>query len=923
MKIGQKLILGYLGIVILVGVVGHVGFNSNNTIKGLSSIMVASKTLMLEIADAEETLYDCILNEDPDKLSQIKAEHDKYEKRIEMWIKALGHGTDSDEFKAKNVYKTWIEDDYNAKGINIVFNPEIAEMAKRMEEPFKNKREAAAALIAAHDDKLAAKAKFNEEYPKEKEKRHAITDFLYKSNSKALLKDIGQMIYYSKEALYQYGDKEHIDEWLASIETLKAAAAAAMLTPDELSRLSASLDEYYATAKTMAKLTLDIKQKEIDERTKLAVVDECAVKLDKKKAGIEEAVSTLMKETRAAVTTMLIGVAVVSLVLAIGLGLFVSRSISLPIAKLRHAAGEIGKGKLGTRIEIKSKDEIGELAESFSRMANDLSVSMQKEKELAAVAETDRKKAEDAIKAEQEKFVNAINVLSDIFFVLDLNGKLVIWNKALEEITQYSKEEISDMRTGDFFVEDEKEKMFNAITAAIEKGYAVLEVNILTKSRNRIPYSFVGKSLKDEEGKTIGVTGIGRDVTDRKKAEEKIKIFSQAAESADDSLVLTDMKGNVTYANESAIKIFGYSPEEIIKLNVGQFSTNPEVAVKIINEMKTKGVWSGESVGIRKNKETFPLFLTTSLIKDDKGNLAGMMGIFRDITEIKRLIQKEKELAVQAARAETDRKRAAELEKAYRELKSTQTMLVQSVKMAAIGQLASGIAHEIKNPLAIIIQWVDYLEDELGPDKKEEHVKALNVIKETVMRSDKIMRGLLGFARVTPLELKPCEINKVIEASLNLVEKQLTFKNIKIAKDFGVKLPSVMVDENQIGQVFINIILNSIQAMLKGGELTIRTYTEELKELKNGIGRRATDFFQPGKVALICEVEDTGMGIPEDKLSKVFDPFFTARLSGEGTGLGLAITRSIVEKHSGFINIESQVGKGTKVIITLPTANGG
>lgn len=298
--------------------------------------------------------------------------------------------------------------------------------------------------------------------------------------------------------------------------------------------------------------------------------------------------------------------------------------------------------------------------------------------------------------------------------------------------------------------------------------------------------------------------------------------------------------------------------------------------------------------------------------KDEIGDLAGS---FNQMTqELKRHIQQEKKFLTEAeASAKEEKRRKMELEEAYDELKKAQTKLVQTEKMAAVGQLASGVAHEVKNPLGIIIQGINYLEKQISPDKKQQF-EVFGMIKEAVTRADRIIRQLLGFSRKSPMKYELYTIDKIFNSSLSLVKKQLSFRNIKINKKFQVELPLVLVDKNQMIQVFINIILNSIQAMSDKGELTIRINTKELKK-ENYIGS--------SKKLVICEVEDTGEGISEDNLKKVFDPFFTTKGVGKGTGLGLSVTKNIIEAHMGNIEIESKKGIGAKVIIALPAAKGG
>lgn len=287
--------------------------------------------------------------------------------------------------------------------------------------------------------------------------------------------------------------------------------------------------------------------------------------------------------------------------------------------------------------------------------------------------------------------------------------------------------------------------------------------------------------------------------------------------------------------------------------------------------------------------------------------------------ERRRAEQKEKELAAAAASAATEKARATELAQAYQELQHAHAMLVQAEKMAAVGQLASGIAHEVKNPLGIILNGVSYLEMSLGSQNGDSQAaEVIQMIKEAVQRSDKLIRGLLDFSRPAPLELKPGQISHVITSSLELVQKQLTVKNIDVSVDIDPTLPQVLLDENQMKQVFINMILNAFQAMPNGGTLSIQASLKTLTEVGGKVGSRATDVFQRGQTVLVCEVRDTGTGIPKELLSKIFEPFFTTKPPGQGTGLGLAITVGIIERHRGAMEIQSQEGKGTTMIVMLP-----
>jgi signal transduction histidine kinase len=262
------------------------------------------------------------------------------------------------------------------------------------------------------------------------------------------------------------------------------------------------------------------------------------------------------------------------------------------------------------------------------------------------------------------------------------------------------------------------------------------------------------------------------------------------------------------------------------------------------------------------------------------------------------------------------------LKQTIKQLNETQDQLIQTEKLHAVGQLASGVAHEVRNPLEIIIQGINLLEEELVPNK-DHIVKTLALLKDSVKRADKIIGLLVDFSKAGKLDLKLEDINSILDNSLNLVNAKFKFKNINVIKETKKGIPKVLIDKNKIEQVFVNAFLNAIQAMPEGGKLTIRVriYEKALEAMGNGIGRRGNDYFRVGEKAVIVEVEDTGVGIPADKLKRIFDPFYTTKGPSGGTGLGLYVSRNIINMHKGLMYIESQEGKGTKVSVILKTAH--
>ena len=262
------------------------------------------------------------------------------------------------------------------------------------------------------------------------------------------------------------------------------------------------------------------------------------------------------------------------------------------------------------------------------------------------------------------------------------------------------------------------------------------------------------------------------------------------------------------------------------------------------------------------------------------------------------------------------RKMYADLHATHKKLVATQDQLFQSEKLKVVGRLASGIAHEVKNPLAIMLQGIEYITKKLPGDNAQVN-EVLKDIVHAVHRTDNVIKGMLDFSRLSKLTIEPQNINDIIEASIHLVKHEFGQHQVTVVKDLDPDLPLVQVDGNKMEQVFVNIILNAVQAMLKGGKLTVRTYKRIMVKEDLGVGQRVDDPFAVGDTVVFTEIKDTGTGIPGEIMDKIFEPFFTTKGGSGGTGLGLSIIKNIVEMHSGRIFIESDPGSGVKITVML------
>jgi len=230
------------------------------------------------------------------------------------------------------------------------------------------------------------------------------------------------------------------------------------------------------------------------------------------------------------------------------------------------------------------------------------------------------------------------------------------------------------------------------------------------------------------------------------------------------------------------------------------------------------------------------------------------------------------------------------------EIKQMQARLIRSEKLVSLGRLVAGITHEINNPLTGILMYADLA---IRNPHLHASVKSdLKVIIKESQRCAKIVKGLLNFSRESIPQKKPASLNGVMDATIELVGRQSNFQNIEIVRDYQPDLPLIPFDENQMEQVFINILLNASQSMERGGRILIKTSTGDAERV-------------------FLTITDTGAGIAEDDLEKIFDPFFTTK-GDKGAGLGLSISFGIIERHGGKIEVQSQIGQGTTFIIKLP-----
>jgi PAS domain S-box-containing protein len=373
-------------------------------------------------------------------------------------------------------------------------------------------------------------------------------------------------------------------------------------------------------------------------------------------------------------------------------------------------------------------------------------------------------------------------------------------------------------------------------------------------------------------------------------------------QSSVDAIVATDPKGRITFANRSM--------EELIQGKAGEkgkliglpmtrlYSGGLAEARKIMSILRQHGrLINYETTMISENR-VIPILTSASLLKDERAAVIGTLGVIKDLTEKKNLEE---------------------------DLRKAQADLVQTEKLAAIGRLASGVAHEMNDPLTSILTFGNLLREDTP--EGEPSREGLDIIVKEATRAKRIVSDLLSFSREAKPSLEWVDLNDVMNISLLLLEKQGVMEGVEVQRDLAGELPLVRADAGQMHQVFTNLLLNAAQAMnLNAAEGTAEPGHREkslflhTRFCENPDESLSVPSFPAGPFIRVV-IRDTGSGIAPENLDKVFDPFFSTKGTGEGTGMGLYIVSGILKKYGAEYHLESTVGQGTTFTVDFPLSN--
>jgi len=494
---------------------------------------------------------------------------------------------------------------------------------------------------------------------------------------------------------------------------------------------------------------------------------------------------------------------------------------------------------------------------------------------------SDEKHQELRLKASEEDYRRLFRHVGIGVYVSSKKGRFLDANPALLKMLGYdSKEAFLNIDIqNDLYVRPDDRLAFQRM---IEKDGRVIDyrVNFKRMDGSLIPVLLTANVRHGHEGSVIGYEGIMTDQSRREAMEQKLReahdFLDNIIRSSPNAIMGTDMKGNIIIWNRGAEEILGYTAEEVI----GQMSVRAlypdSMAIKVMKMIR--GPEYGGTGKLRAYPMTFRSrdgavvegTLSANIICDQKGNEVASVGIFVDIGE----------------RLEMERK-----------LHRTQEHLLQSEKLAAMGRLISQLAHELNNPLYGIMNTLELMKTEIPPTNKRRKLLEM-ALSETVRLTD-MLRKTLSFSKPDQEEKSLVQINDILDEILLLHEKQLSEYTIKIVSDFAADLPEVIASKNQLRQVFLNLISNARDAMPEGGTFRVSTESQGSQ--------------------IVIRVSDTGVGIKEDHLDKIFDTFFSTKTdSVKGVGLGLSVCYGFIKDHGGDIQVESRRGEGTAFIISLP-----
>ena len=572
--------------------------------------------------------------------------------------------------------------------------------------------------------------------------------------------------------------------------------------------------------------------------------------------------------------------------MAIGLGLFFHLAVVRRIKRLARVAQQFGSGTL-VRSGVGGRDVVGRRKDG-TEFPLELSVSEIKlaDKRIFPGFVRDLTERQRSQELEQDLGRILESSLNEIYICSAETMRFVQVNRGARENIGYTMDELRELTPVDIEPEFTAESLREFAAPLLSGEQKRLVVETLHRRKDGSLYEAeVHVQITTYQGQPAFVA-MALDITDRKRLEHEIRLQGQALDTGATAITFASLDGRLTYVNKAFRKMWGYaSDDELIGRPASDLSSSEEDVGEVMKGLREHGEWVGERVAKRKDGSLFEMQVSASTVTSDDGEPIAMMASFVDISDLKR---------VEASLARLNEELEQRVEERSRQLRDTQQQLVRKEKLATLGQLAGTVAHEIRNPLAIIKNAAYFLQGEMGADQDTRD--AFGEIDRALYTSNRIVSELLDYARDPKLETTDFPPAEVVNRALSAVTIP---DNILVDPEFGDSNFRLRADAGQVERMLINLIQNAVQAMSQGGKLTIRC-------------RQVTE----GQAEI--EVKDTGHGIEQNDLQKVFEPLFSSKV--KGIGLGLTLCKRYAELNHGKLSVESELELGSTFRLTLPCA---
>ncbi len=495
------------------------------------------------------------------------------------------------------------------------------------------------------------------------------------------------------------------------------------------------------------------------------------------------------------------------------------------------------------------------------------------------------KELQEQVKRTEYKYQDLIENASDMIFTLNREARFVFINRRLTSITGHSRGDWLGKRFVDLIVPEDRETANQNVQKTITGKASIFEVRCCHTNGKRVHLS-ININPIFERGQVVGCVGIARDITEKKQLEQEIielKNFNESIiQSMGSGLITIDFERRVTSFNQGAEEMLGYAAEDVVGKPLESLFPKEDCERLLSNvDDPDRSLLNREMQLGTKNGHSIYVGFTATPRFDTQGRRVGAIISFKDITQIKQM----------------------------------QSEVQRMDRLASMGVLASGIAHEIRNPLAGIKTIAQTLEEDIEPDdSRREYVSR---IVRQVNRMDDLLKTIFSYAKPREPQRKYHRLQEIVQEVVALLENRMRSQSVEFVESYHPELPLAYVDFYQIQQVFVNLFLNALDAMPDGGTLKLDAHPKVTT--LHRVDRRGRPFTVQNKSALYVQVllSDTGVGIQPSDLPSIFNPFFTTK--PQGSGLGLSIVYRIMTEHNGDIQVNSEMNKGTTFSLLLPT----